>query len=153
MESVLLYGSETWSLPPTALGCLDGFQVEAARRFTGMLPVKRGTSWAYPKSADVMAAAGLRPIRESILRRRRTVLAAIEGRALLELCREAERQLGSPARQYWWEQEFELDEDEGGAGDPVGLGPGTSRDGVAGHDVLRRRLRRELDEEPQGEPF
>ena len=40
VESVLLYGSETWSLSPTALRCLDGFQVEAARRFTGMLPKK-----------------------------------------------------------------------------------------------------------------
>ena len=44
VESVLLYGSETWALPPTALRCLDGFQVEAARRFTGSLPKKRGTS-------------------------------------------------------------------------------------------------------------
>ena len=122
VESVLLYGSETWSLSPTALRCLDGFQVEAARRFTGMLPKKRGDVWVYPKSADVMAAAGLRPIRESILRRRRTVLAAIEGRKILEECREAERQPESPARQYWWEQEFDLDaEDEGEA--PVGEPP------------------------------
>ena len=122
VESVLLYGSETWSLSPTALRCLDGFQVEAARRFTGMLPKKRGDVWVYPKSADVMAAAGLRPIRQSILRRRRTVLAAIEGRALLEQCREAEKQPGSPVRQYWWEQEFDLDaEDEGVA--PAGVPP------------------------------
>ena len=91
VESVLLYGSETWSLSPTALRCLDGFQVEVARRLTGMLPKKRGDVWVYPKSADVMAAAGLRPIRESILRRRRTVLAAIEGRRLLAECREVER--------------------------------------------------------------
>ena len=115
--------------------------------------LRRGDVWVYPKSADVMAAAGLRPIRESILRRRRTVLAAIEGRKLLAECREAERQPGSPARRYWWEQEFELDEDEGDAGDPVGRGPGATRVGVAGHDVLRRRQRRELDEELQGEPF
>jgi len=60
VESVLLYGSETWSLSPTALRCLDGFQVEAARRFTGMLPKKRGDVWVYPRSPRACAPSGSR---------------------------------------------------------------------------------------------
>ena len=118
-----------------------------------MLPKKRGDTWVYPKSADVLAAARLRPLAQSIVRCRRTVLAAIGERPILAECRGAERQRGSPSRQYWWEQEFELDaEDERDAGAPIGLCPGETWAGADGHGALRRRQRRELDEELQGGP-
>ena len=114
VESVLLYGAETWSLPQSALRHLDGFNVKAARRFTGMLSKKCGNTWTCPKSADVLAAERLRPLAQSITRRRRTVLAALGDRPILVECRRAERQRGSPSRQYWWEQEFEPDAEDGG---------------------------------------
>ena len=146
VEAVLLYGSETWALPPTAMRCLNGFQVEAARRLTGMMPRKRGTTWVYPKTAEVMKAARLRPIEESVRRRRNTVLRAIEGRRALVECRGAERRRGSPSRQYWWEQDFTLEaEEEESPPSPLGFGPGAPR-GVSGHGALRRRLWRELQE-------
>ena len=72
-----------------------------------MRPRKRGDSWVYPKSADVLRTARLRTIGEYIARRRQTVLRAIADRRILEECREAERQRRSPTRLYWWEQEFE----------------------------------------------
>ena len=72
-----------------------------------MRPSKRGDSWVYPKPADVLRAARLRPIGEYIARRRQTVLRAIADRPMWEECRGAERQRGSPTRLYWWEQEFE----------------------------------------------
>ena len=68
---------------------------------------KRGDSWIYPKSADVLRAARLRTVGEYIARRRQTVLRAIADRLILEECREVERQQGSPTPLYWWEQEFE----------------------------------------------
>ena len=55
------------------LRALDGFHVEAARRLTGMRPLKQGETWIYPKSADVLRAARLRTIGEYIGRRRQTV--------------------------------------------------------------------------------
>jgi hypothetical protein len=108
VAAVLLYGSETWVLPPSALQALDGFHVEAARRLTGMRPKKIGELWIYPKSSSVLAAARLHPIAYYITKRRQTVLKAIEGRPILDACREAERRRGSPSRQYWWEQNFSL---------------------------------------------
>ena len=72
-----------------------------------MRPKKRGDSWVYPKSADVLRAARLRTIGDYIARRRQTVLRAIADRPILEECRGAERRRGSPTRLYWWEQEFE----------------------------------------------
>ena len=64
-----------------------------------MRPKKRGDSWVYPKSADVLRAARLRTIGEYIARRRQTVLRAIVDRPILEECREAERQRGIPTLQ------------------------------------------------------
>ena len=51
----------------------------------------------------------MRTIGEYIAQRRQTVLRAIADRPILEECREAERQRGSPTRLNWWEQELEED--------------------------------------------
>ena len=107
VAAVLIYGSESWVICTFDLRALDGFHVEAACRLTGMRPRKRGDSWVYSKSADVLRAARLRTIGKYIARRPQTVLRAIVDRPILEEYREAERQQGSPTRLYWWEQEFE----------------------------------------------
>ena len=38
VQFVLLFGSETWYLAPSALKSLEGFHVKAAHHMTGMLP-------------------------------------------------------------------------------------------------------------------
>ena len=90
-----------------------------------------------------------------------TIARKIADRPVLQECREARRQRGTAPRTYWWEQEldFTLDnerqgdadivEDEGWA-QPNTRGRGANSLGVAGDDVLRRRQRRELDEELAG---
>ena len=72
-----------------------------------MRPTKRGETWVYPKSAEVLRAARLRTIGDYITRRRQNVLRAITDRPILEECRGEGRRRGSPTRLYWWEQEFE----------------------------------------------
>ena len=62
-----------------------GFHVEAARRLTGMRPTKRGETWIYPKSPDVLRAARVRPIAEYIAARRKTILQTIADHPILEL--------------------------------------------------------------------
>ena len=87
VAAVLLYGSESWVISAFDLRALEGFHVEAARRLTGMRPSKRGDSWVYPTSADVLRAARLRTIGDYIARRRQTVLWAIADRPILDECR------------------------------------------------------------------
>ena len=81
VAAVLLYGSETWCVTDTARRPLEGFHVEAARRITGKKPykIKKGGEevWIYPHSADVLAAAGLRPLRHYIDKRRATIAKTI----------------------------------------------------------------------------
>ena len=122
VAAVLLYGSESWVVSAYDLRALEGFHVEAARRLTGMRPKKRGETWVYPKSADVLREARLKTIGEYIAKRRQTVLRAIADRPILEECRGAERLRGSPVRLSWWEQEFEEEVELRGVDEEEDLG-------------------------------
>ena len=98
VAAVLLYGSESWVLPQAQLARLEGFHVECARRLTGMRPRKVGKKWVYPKSAAVLAKAGLKPLSFYIQKRWATVAATIADRPVLEECRGAARLRGTPVR-------------------------------------------------------
>ena len=113
VASVLLYGSETWALPPSGMKVLEGFHVEAARRLTGMKPRKVVGKWVYPHSADVLRATGLRPVADCIALRRRNIAETIEGRKILEECRGAQRLRGTPTRDMWWDQQLDFVEEGG----------------------------------------
>ena len=99
VAAVLLHGSESWVRPDAQLARLEGFHVECARRLTGMRPRKRGDKWvSIPKSADVLRAARLQPLRYYIQKRRSTVAKAISSRPILEECSGAMRLYGSSVR-------------------------------------------------------
>ena len=53
----------------------------------------------YPKSAAVLAKAGLKPLRFYIQKRRATVAATIAERPVLKECRGAARLHGTPVRE------------------------------------------------------
>jgi hypothetical protein len=49
VQAVLLYGSETWSSPPSSVTRLEGFHIQAAWRMSGLQPEKKPDgSWSYP---------------------------------------------------------------------------------------------------------
>ena len=87
-----------------------------------MRPTKRGETWVYPKSADVLEKANLKTIREYVAKRRQTVFRATADRPILEECRRAERLRGSPVRLSWWEQEFEEEVELRGVDEEEDLG-------------------------------
>ena len=68
-------------------------------------------------------------------------------------CREAGRRRGTPLRQYWWEQDLEVElpelvqEDEAEGEGPRRHAQPARAQPTRGHDVLRRRQLRELEEE------
>jgi hypothetical protein len=97
VQAVLLYGSETWSLSPSSVKCLEGFHICAAWRMTGNRP-KRNVdgSWTYPCSADVLNAAGLKTITHYMEVCQQTVANFIVNRPIYELCSGAVRKRGSP---------------------------------------------------------
>jgi hypothetical protein len=113
VAAVLLYGSESWVLPPSGLTAVEGFHVEVTRCMTSMRPRRRTAGpWIYPKSKDVLAVARLQPLAAYIRRRRHNIAHTIEGWTLLEECRGAKRRLGSPPRAFWCDQEMRLEEED-----------------------------------------
>jgi hypothetical protein len=58
--SVLLFGSETWSLALGTLNRLDGFHHRAAWQMVGMRPLHDGEgNWAYPSNTRMLKKVGL----------------------------------------------------------------------------------------------
>jgi len=117
---VLLYGCESWVLPPSQLRALEGFHVECARRLTGMRPKRVKGKWVYPKTAEVLKKANLKPLRHYIQKRRHTVHGTVSSRSVLEECKGAARLKGSSLRTYWWDLPMEAPEEEDTG--PSGLG-------------------------------
>ena len=63
VQSVLLYGSETWILNPRMQMVLGGFHQRVARRMMGQQPQKgRYGGWIYHPLEDVMAESGLQEV-------------------------------------------------------------------------------------------
>ena len=85
VQSVILFGSNTWVLSLATLQRLEGFHVKAARRMTGLLPRKVGGSWKFPKTNTILAAAGLHTIKHYVQVRRARILRWVEDRPILKL--------------------------------------------------------------------
>lgn len=113
VQSVLLYGSETWNLTPSLLRRLEGFHIRCCYRMARRKRPRRGPKgvWKYPDSAEVLKECGLQTMEEYILGRRATIAAWVVDRPLLAACKDGERMRGTPHRQWWWEQEMSLEED------------------------------------------
>jgi len=62
VQSVLLYGSETWKLTETVLAWLEGFHIHAAYRMARKHKPRKGLfgNWIYPSTKDVLKWPSLR---------------------------------------------------------------------------------------------
>ena len=67
-------------------------------------------SWTYPDTEAVFEEVGLHTIEHYIRVRRDTIGAHIATRPIFEFCKRAERRRGTAPRQFWWDQEFTLEE-------------------------------------------
>ena len=110
VQAVLLFGSETWALTPSAMRCLEGFHIRSAYRMARVNKPRKiqGTgTWTYPSTEDVLEEVGLFPIRQYIEVRRQTIAAYIVNRPIFQLCVDEERRRGTSPR-LWWEQPMDL---------------------------------------------
>ena len=77
---------------------------------SGMRPEKKANrSWSYPRSKDVLEAAGLQTIAHYMDVRRQTVANFIVNQLIWELYAGAMRRRGLPIRPFWWDQPMDLD--------------------------------------------
>jgi hypothetical protein len=106
IQTVLLYGSETWVLTARIISKLEGFHRQIARPLTGRAPVylRREGQWQYSPLGDAMEEAGLFSIDEYITRRRNRISECVETRPLIAVCKEMESLGISSNHQFWWNQ-------------------------------------------------
>jgi len=111
VQAVLLFGSETWNLTPTAMKRLEGFHIWAAYRMARVNKPRRSPTnkWTYPSLEDVLDEVGMHTIAEYIAVRRQTIMAFIVNWPIFSFCVAGERRRGTSPRQFWWEQSMNLD--------------------------------------------
>ena len=66
LQSVFLFGLESWVFTPHILLVLGSFHNRAARSISGQMPQFWNGCWDYPPIGDVLAEAGMEPIVEYI---------------------------------------------------------------------------------------
>jgi ssDNA-binding Zn-finger/Zn-ribbon topoisomerase 1 len=84
VQSVLLYGSESWTMTPQMLAVLRSFHHKIARRISGYLPQRnQDDTWHYPPITEALETAGLFPIEHYIRVRQNTIATYIATRPIL----------------------------------------------------------------------
>ena len=68
VQSVLLFGSETWNLTRAVLAQLEGFHVRAVYKLARKYKPRKGLfgKWNYPLTKDVLEECGLHSVEEYI---------------------------------------------------------------------------------------
>lgn len=113
VQSVLLYGSETWVINPSMLRVLEGFHHRVARRLTGRTARyvhQGGGQWEYPPMDETLEAAGMSPMTVYLSRRQNKLADYVATRPVFDLCVGGDRLSGSATRRkWWWTQPFMVD--------------------------------------------
>ena len=107
VQTVLLYGSETWVLTSSMLKVLEGFHNRVARRIAGKMPyyVPTEDRWVYPPTGEALEIAGLYPIQAYLDGRRNRLADYVATRPIRQLYQEVEQPTGGPPnRRWWWDQ-------------------------------------------------
>ena len=87
VQSVLLFGSETWVLNPRWEKSLEGFQHQAARRMAGMGPKQqRYGTWVYPPIGAALEMVRLEEIGVYIARCQNMIAQYIVNHPITDLC-------------------------------------------------------------------
>jgi hypothetical protein len=110
VQSILLFGSETWNLLPQSLKCLEGFHKRAAWCMAGKRPTKLPDStWTYPNSAAVLDKVGLKTISHYIGVHRQHIASYIVDKPIFQTCMDGVRRRGSSVHQFWRAQSMDLE--------------------------------------------
>ena len=106
VQTVLLYGSETWVISKRQLRMLEAFHHRVARYICRrhISKLEDGT-WEYPSSVEVLEEAGLYSIHEYIRRRNETITKYIRERPIYTQCIHSHSLVGGN-KQFWWNQKL-----------------------------------------------
>ena len=103
VQSVLLYGSETWVLTRKMLTALESFHHHCARAITRrFIHQNADGTWTHPNTSETLQAASLFPITEYIRRRRETILPYANSRWIYRQCQQSNPLASNANQLVWW---------------------------------------------------
>jgi hypothetical protein len=103
VQSVLLYGAESWVISERTLLKLRSFHRRCARYITGQhIRENDDGSWTHPNSARTLEAAGLFTVEEYIERRRSTVMGYAVERSIYRRCTKSKPIASNVNQLVWW---------------------------------------------------
>ena len=103
VQTVLLYGSETWTLSSRLHKMLASFHNYVARSLTRRYIYRRpDDTWLCPNSAVTLSFAGLLPIQTYIDRRKHKLMKFAETRIIYFHCTQAEAAPNAVNQITWW---------------------------------------------------
>jgi hypothetical protein len=108
IQTVLLYGSETWVISDEILQMLTSFHHGIARWLTGRYPHPISDAdddnWIYPSIKKTLRIAGLFTMDEYLNRRRRYLEEYTGQLQKLQECQDAFQMGNTTRRVFWWNQ-------------------------------------------------
>ena len=110
IQSVLLYGSESWVLDTQAMVKFRSFHRRCARYITGRHINLVGEEWEYPSSIETLEEADLLTIEESIRQRKETILGFAETLPILQECIDVSNMTKNNRTLTWWKKEEKMNE-------------------------------------------
>ena len=103
IQSVLLFGVETWTVTNAMMEILESFHHHVARRLSGPIPYRSPDgAWIYPPLKEAMDKAGLWTMKEYVRRRQATVEDYVATRPIYQLCTQAIMLPGASRIMRWW---------------------------------------------------
>jgi hypothetical protein len=103
VQSVLLYGAESWVISKHMMSSLRSFHRRCARFITGKhIWQDIHGNWHQPSSKETLEAAGLWTIEEYIRRRKATVMAYVKDRPIYQRCMASKLIASNVNQLVWW---------------------------------------------------
>ena len=115
IQSILLYGVETWTVTPTMMKVLGTFHNRVARRLAGKMAYRVRQTWVYPPLAEALDSVGLAPIQEYVRRRQASIEDYIATRPIMDLCQATNPRPGASRAVRWWQQQTQEDSSDSDA--------------------------------------
>jgi hypothetical protein len=103
LQTVLLYGSESWVLNQNGRDKLRSFHHRSARFLTGRYITQIDDKWIYPETKKTLELAHLLPIEEYMLKRKNTIQLYACDTAIYEECRTKQLYVKADNTLQWWD--------------------------------------------------
>ena len=103
VQSVLLYGCDSWMVTGAVLKLIDLFHHRLARRITGMTSWRMASEeWEWSPVAEALDTYGIWPTKYYIQRRQDTVASQVVCRPMYDMCTGEERMPVTNSFVWWW---------------------------------------------------